>query len=373
MTGVLMVSQPTTAGVAQCVLDWSIRLEARGWDVTVACPTNGDLSGWCRDRGLAVVEWEAEHSPLKGVPGEVVRLHSLLSACAPDVVLLHSSKAGLSGRLAMRGRIPTVFAPHAWSFDATRGTVRAAALAWERFAMRWTDMLLCVGDDELAHGRDCGLTGPAVIARNGVDADELQLLVGRTRATVRLELDLGDALVVTCLGRLSQQKGQDIAIEAWHRSPVPAGWRLVLVGSGPDEVKLRKLAGGDTTIVFAGAASRAEALAWLAAADLSVVPSRWEGMALVPLESLAVGTPVVASNIPGLREAVTPDLGSLVPAENSEALRTALDSWLDRSAKARLAARSSAAAAVRWHFSLERTVDEVESALEQAMAGSVFG
>jgi hypothetical protein len=47
----------------------------------------------------------------------------------PDLVHAHSAKAGLAGRLAVRGRIPTVFQPHAWSFEAVGGVTAALASA----------------------------------------------------------------------------------------------------------------------------------------------------------------------------------------------------------------------------------------------------
>ena len=69
---------------------------------------------------------------------EARALAGLIGSLAPDLVHLHSSKAGLAGRLALRGRRTTVFQPHAWSFEAVHGAVRAAGIAWERLAARWT-------------------------------------------------------------------------------------------------------------------------------------------------------------------------------------------------------------------------------------------
>ena len=67
MPHLLMVSQPTVAGVAQCVLDWSVGLRDRGWEVTVVCPPTGDLTGWCAAAGVPTVEWPAERSPFADV------------------------------------------------------------------------------------------------------------------------------------------------------------------------------------------------------------------------------------------------------------------------------------------------------------------
>ena len=72
--------------------------------------------------------------------GETQRLRRLISQVDPDVVHLHSAKAGLAGRLAVRGTRPTLFQPHGWSWLAARGATARGALAWERLAARWTDV-----------------------------------------------------------------------------------------------------------------------------------------------------------------------------------------------------------------------------------------
>src|SRR4029453_19589491 len=62
---------------------------------------------------------------------EMHRLAQIVRENRPNLVHLHSSKAGLAGRLALRGRLPTIFQPHGWSFEAVRGPVRTATVIWE--------------------------------------------------------------------------------------------------------------------------------------------------------------------------------------------------------------------------------------------------
>ena len=71
--------------------------------------------------------------------------------------MLHSAKAGLAGRLALRGRRRTVYVPHAWSFEAVQGAVGRASTVWEAAASRWTDMVVCVSEDERRRGREAGV------------------------------------------------------------------------------------------------------------------------------------------------------------------------------------------------------------------------
>ncbi|WP_420713241.1 glycosyltransferase family 4 protein, partial [Streptomyces sp. Tu 6176] len=104
------------------------------------------------------------------------------------------------------------------------------------------------------------------------------------------------APLVVCVGRLCRQKGQDVLLRAWGpvAERVP-GARLVLVGDGPDHDRLRDLA--PPSVAFTGAV--ADPLPWYRAADVVVLPSRWEGMALAPLEAMACARPVVAADVGG--------------------------------------------------------------------------
>lgn len=298
---VLHVSQPVEAGVAAVVLPLLADQHDRGWTVHLACPT-GPLAERARALGVVVHEWVARRGPGPGTPGEVRRLARVIAAVGPDVLHLHSSKAGLAGRLAVRGRIPTVFQPHMWSFQAVTGPVHALSLRWERWAARWTRRLICVGDDELAVGRSAGVVGPAVAVPNGVDTDRLRVV---DRGTARRRQGLPDAPTVVCVGRIAEQKGQDLLLWAWPKvlASVPDA-RLVLVGEGPmrDRWSAEHPVAADPSVVWAGPTGSPEE--WYAVADVVALPSRSEGMALVPLEAMACGRPVVAFDVGGVRQSV---------------------------------------------------------------------
>ncbi|WP_222192778.1 glycosyltransferase [Modestobacter italicus] len=293
---VLHVSQPVEAGVAKVVAGLVGDQCRRGWDVAVACPPEGWLAGVVQEAGARLVPWQATRSPGPTVPRETLALRRVIAQVAPDVVHLHSAKAGLAGRLALRGSRPTVFQPHAWSFEAVTGPVQVATRLWERTAQRWTDLTLNVSQAELATGRAAGLTGRAVVIPNGVDPDAW---TPRDRAASRAALGLAspDAPTVVCVGRLARQKGQDMLLEAWTavRRAVPTA-QLVLVGGGPDEAALRAAAGDG--VHFAPGERLAD---WYAAADVVAVPSRWEaGLPLVAMEAMASERSVVAFDVAGI-------------------------------------------------------------------------
>ncbi len=169
----------------------------------------------------------------------------------------HSAKAGLAGRLAVRGRVPTVFQPHAWSFDAVQGREAALALTWERYAARWSTRTLCVSETERRAGEEAGIAAHWSVIRNGIDLRHFRPDEGAARAPARAALPLLSGLpagapLVVCVGRLCHQKGQDILLRAWQQvaAAVP-GARLVLVGDGPDRERLTAQA--PPGVLFAGA------------------------------------------------------------------------------------------------------------------------
>ncbi|MET7458106.1 glycosyltransferase [Streptomyces sp. NPDC005574] len=321
---VLHVIQPVDGGAARVVTDLVRAQVAAGLRVSVACP-DSPLTTALRALGADARQWEAARSPGPALAREVRRLARVIEAVRPDVVHAHSAKAGLAGRIAVRGRIPTVFQPHAWSFEAVGGITEALALRWERYGARWAARVVCVSEAERATGLRAGIGGRWSVIPNGIDPGRFHpAAVDTVRAGIGqlAGIDAGTPLVV-CVGRLCRQKGQDVLLRAWEAvlGRVPHA-RLVLVGDGPDRARLRSRA--PQSVLFAGAVT--DTAAWYQAADLVVLPSRWEGMALAPLEAMSCGRPVVVSDVDGARESLPAALTArcLVPPDDPAALAGAV-------------------------------------------------
>jgi glycosyltransferase involved in cell wall biosynthesis len=295
---VLHVAQPVDGGVPRVVVDLVEDQVSRGWRVIVACPASGWLADAARAHGAEVVRWEAGRTPGLSTITQARHLARVIRRTQPSLVHLHSSKAGLAGRLAVRGSLPTVFQPHAWSFDAVHGGVGRASKAWERIAVRWTDLVVAVSQDERERGERAGIRATYAVAANGVDVNRF---APRDRDEARRQLGLDTRPTVICVGRLARQKGQDMLLDTWPqiRAQVPDA-RLVLVGDGPAREGLA--ARGLDGIDLVGAVI--DAAPWYAASDVVVLPSRWEGMALVSLEAMACARSVVSFDVAGARESL---------------------------------------------------------------------
>jgi glycosyltransferase involved in cell wall biosynthesis len=142
--------------------------------------------------------------------------------------------------------------------------------------------------------------------------------------------------LVLAVGRLVEQKNHALAIHAIAQVPEAT---LVIAGDGPLRGELERVAaeaGVADRVVLAGV--RRDARALMGAADAVVMPSRWEGLPLTALEALASGTPLVATNVRGLRELVVDGRDALLVPEDPNALAEAIRRLLtDRELAARLA------------------------------------
>src|SRR6266849_1903095 len=100
---VLHVSHTGDGGVGPCVGDVVGDQIARGGQVVVATDPDSKLAREVATAGARAAPWIATRSPTRRLVGETRRLRHIIQSTRPDVVHLHSSKAGLCGRLAIRG------------------------------------------------------------------------------------------------------------------------------------------------------------------------------------------------------------------------------------------------------------------------------
>lgn len=348
---ILVVSQATSEGVAICVRDLVEAAVSSGYKITVACPSTGDLAAWVQERGATWERLEMRRSPHPGDVLAVVRVRRLARAHA--LVHLHSSKAGAVGRLAMaslgRRRPPSVFTPHGWSW-LVGGWLAPVYRQTERIMFPLTTAVVAVSAEERSQGQAV-LGSRAARIRvnpNGVDVSRF--------CPAGPVADRSDDPLVVCVGRLSHQRAPDVAVAALAMMHTPAA-RLRLVGDGEDRAAIEKQAR------ILGLAERVELVGFrpdpapeLRAADVVVVPSRYDGMALVLLEAMACGAAIVATQVAG--SSVLEGAGRLVPVGDSVSLAQAVDALLADPHQRRqlgIAARNR----VLEHYSLERSLEGI--------------
>ena len=349
---ILIISQVTEGGVAACLRDVVEVAVSAGYEVTVACPSTCDLAAWAVQRGGRWERLEMRRSPHPSDVMAVARIRRL--ARSSDLVHLHSSKAGAVGRLALaslgRQRPPSVFTPHAWSW-LVGGRLSPAYRIFERIMLSVTSAVVAVSEEEKAEALAVlGARAARIeVNLNGVD-------VGRFCPQGPVTGRPAEPLLV-CVGRLCRQRAPDVAVAALAQMQTP-GVRLRLVGDGEDRPAL------EAQIGALGLTGRVELVGFrpdpapdLRAADVVVIPSRYDGMALVLLEAMACGAAITATRVAG--SSVLEGAGQLIPAEDPASLARAADALLadpGRRRRLRRAARRAAVDKCRLQLSLEGTL-----------------
>jgi starch synthase len=204
---------------------------------------------------------------------------------------------------------------------------------------------------------------------NPVDTD-LWRPEDKNRARDELELPR-DAAVAVWHGRVAiDKKGLDLLLDAWAEVRTKRAGRdarLLLIGTGDDAAKLadRLQTSGSEDVCWIDRFLNDEATVrrYLSAGDVYVFPSRYEGFPVAPLEAMACGLPLVATDVQGMRE-VLPDGedsgGLLVPREDVAALATELSALLDDGPRRDRLGRA-ARQRVESAFSLDATGEQLRS------------
>jgi len=203
----------------------------------------------------------------------------------------------------------------------TRGSWSLVLDGWLKKA---DDLMIAESDasrnhlvDKLGYGKD-----KVVRVYNGVDIAGWPISkAARARCRKQLGIEPGETLLGVS-GRLDPQKGHAFLLEALAKLRASHPVKCVLLGEGPLKGQLQGLArslGVDGAVHFVG--EQADMAGWLSAVDIYVQPSLWEGLPNALLEAMAVGLPVVASQVDGIPEVVRNDVsGLLCEPKSSQAL-----------------------------------------------------
>ena len=337
--------------------------------------------GWPAQAGAAAVSYETVQfgdrpSVRDGLA--VLRLRQLLTRDRADVVHAHGLRAGALAAIALSLRpagaaLPLMVTVH--NAPPSSGVNATIYQGLELLAARSAAVVLCVSRDleermRRAGARDVrralvppydppGPPGPSSPPAGPPAAAAPAGGYGSPGA-IRRELGTGQRPLILAAGRLAPQKGYGTLIEAargWQDlSPVPL---LAIAGSGPLRAELAAAAAPlAPSVVLLG--QRADVPSLLAAADLFVLPSRWEGQPLILQEALRAGRPIVATRAGGTPDLTGEDGALLVPPDDPAALTAAVRLVLTDPA---LAVRLADAAQDR-----ARTLPSANTAVEAALA-----
>lgn len=318
-----VITELEIGGAEKALVELVTRLNRQEWAPSViALGGEGALVGPLRSAGIPTVCLGLKS---RQVARGMVRLRDVLARLEPVLIQTFLFHANLLTRVVAK-----TLSPRPCLVAGLRVAEREKG--WHNLLDRLTvpglDAAVCVSEGvrQFALQRLGIEERRLFVIPNSIDCRAIEPIVPRTR----VELGLPDeAQIVLFVGRLHRQKGVDLLLQAWQATAarVPHAW-LVLAGDGPDGEQLRRQSVGlaeplRNRIVWLRA--RRDVIALMKAADLLVLPSRWEGMPNVILEAMACSLPVIATSVEGSSELVVPgETGWLIPPGDSLALAAVL-------------------------------------------------
>lgn len=323
-----IITELRPAGAERMVYELSTRLDRELFDVHVLSLRGGEVAQWLQRAGVSVTvlgvrgKWDL---------GKFFQLVRFLRQGRFDLVHTHLFHADLAGRpAARRAGVPHLV--HTEHIAEMR--FRPWQFAWARLTDRWCEKIICCSAAVRDHHARKSHIDPAryTVIYNGIDLPAYARNQERRRE-LRQQWGIGPAQpTIAWVARLDRQKNVELFLDALAQlRRQRQDFRVVMAGEGPERPRVEAFGAQDDNARWLKMLGHTGDVAGvLSAADLFVLPSRWEGLPLVAAEAMAAGLAVVGTRVPGLAEAVDDGrTGILVESKNLDQLVGAIARLLD--------------------------------------------
>lgn len=308
------------AGIQRAICEVSNALVADGNEVCVVCGTGRDRVAYGLDDRVSVININHPEPHISGVHawpwkvGWAIRqwfsVARIVKDLKPSLVVDHGTSLGLLYPFRRLAGTPFALERHFAVRSFPNGRVIHRALAW----LKSSGVFVVVAEGIASELRSYGHKNVHVIP---------YILPAEAKPSEYIHQDPKIGLL---MGRAKPQKGFDIFLEALALKRIP-GWRFLIVGPGVDrdpslQSLVRKRHLGDVVRLLPAAKDPFE---YIRAASCVIMPSRYEALPMVALETLAIGRPLIASDTDGLKEVVMDRVnGRLFPRGDTQKLSDCL-------------------------------------------------
>lgn len=355
-------------GCEKMLLDILPLLEKKGWhNIVITLQSGGDLEPSFKNAGISITTVRLKH--LFDIPG-LFRLRSTVRTFRPALISTYLLRADIIGRffLSLFASCPII--PYlVTTYNHPRYRI-ARLFEWASRPFVRTYFANSRVIQDYYETRLGVKRGKVQAIESGVDTS-----VFRNAQGEEIQKELGiphEATVITCVANLAPNKGQQFLLAAFDEAfQKRQDVFLLLVGEGDEREHLlsqREALASKKQILFLG--RRGDVPNILAASDIFVLPTLFEGMSIAILEAMASGKAIITTNIPENKPLIPDDrFGRLVPPQSISELATEL-TRLERDTALRLTLGKAAQERSQEHFSLEAQVTKLSTAYHALIATS---
>ncbi len=330
----------------------------QGHDIAIISSPDGWLNKKAKE--LDIKTYQNKHlknsfDPLVLIPA-YMEIQENIKEFKPHIIHCHSSVAGILGRIGSHN-IPSIYTAHGWSFnDGVPFIQKTIGIITEKIAARYCKKIVCVSN----FVRDLGIKyniaeeSKFETIYNGVELSDFNI---NTRDYSEIK--------IAFVARLAEPKDPFLLVEAYSSlsNKLIEKSEITIIGDGPQtkqlEQKIKDLK-LFKKIRLTGKVERVKVFDYLKQSHIFCLASKWEGFPYTVIEAMNYGLPVIASNVGGIKEALTEETGILIKEYKKEEWTKALIDLISNEKKVKKMG-INAMMRVRTHFSIQEMFDKLNN------------
>ena len=302
----------------------------------------------------------------------ILKVKNILQKENPDVVYLHSSKAGAIGRIALLfdKKTKIIYNAHGWYFNADIGKKKIIFQIIEKILAYKTDKIIAISNSEYesALSKKICKSEKLVLINNGIDINRFEKNNEYRKSTRKKYNIKNNEVLVGIVGRISKQKDPMASIKAAAKIiKKNINIHFMFVGNGDLENNIREYAKNEkieSNIIITGWVNDVEK--YIPAFDIALLPSKWEGFGLAILEYMACKKPIIATKVGGIVDILDDDNAFFIDKGDYNGIVTKIEYILQNQKKIKIMVKNNYNRCKKV-FSIEQEVQLTEKLIKDIL------